>query len=166
VGVDEPTGRRRRRRSASATASFAHQLVEVLEGGVPLGVEDGVHVVGSADDAEFGDRLVGADDEFHAGSPHVGESYPGVGISRAARTEDGVVVPRLDRPGQAEQSGASAAPAQWGFAATAVVVEGRAGVVVAPTQHGGLVVGDRLGAHHLHERHRSLPRPGTAGDAV
>ena len=166
VGVDEATGRGRRRRSTPAATSLAHQLFEVLEGGVALGVEDGVHVVGSADDAELGDRLVGADDEFHPGSFGVGESDPGVGIGRATGAEDGLVVPRVDRSGQAEQPGAPPAPAQWGLAPAAVVVEGRAGVVVAPAEHGGLVVGDRLGAHHAHERHRSLPRPGTARDAV
>jgi hypothetical protein len=61
----------------------------------------------------------------------------------------------------AEPDGASPAPAQWGLAPGAVVVQRPAGMVVFPAQHRRLVVGHRLGAHHREPRHgaRSLPNP-------
>lgn len=41
----------------STTASLGH-LVQIVQSGIPFRIHDGVHVLGPADHAEFGHRLV------------------------------------------------------------------------------------------------------------
>lgn len=87
-GPREPVGRGAGLGPASAAAPVTEPVVEVGEGGVALGVEDGVHVLGLADHPEYGDGLVGGDDELDAG-PAGGDQPPvlmrGVPPHRARR---------------------------------------------------------------------------------
>ena len=166
VGVEQSPGGRRHRCAAPSAAALRDHLVEVVERGLAFGVEDGVHVVGPADHAQLGHRLVGTDDQLHARPLRDGESEPGVGVGGTAGSVDGLVVLRLDRARQAEERRSSATPAERGLTTTAVVLESSAGVVVASAEHGGLVVGDGVCAHHAEERHRSLPRSVSEAEAV
>jgi len=45
--------------AASASSAVCDEAVEILKGGVALGVCDLMHVLGTADHAKFGDRLRG-----------------------------------------------------------------------------------------------------------
>jgi hypothetical protein len=153
-------GRRGADLEASPPAALALDPgVEEGHGGVGLGVEDLVHVVGSTDDAEHGDGLVGGDDQLHAGPLRRRQPRPEHGISGAAVTEHGVVVLRLHLPREAQSFGTGAAPHHGGLAFRAVVGEGLAGEVIGPAQHDLLVVADRSLAHHRHPRHRGGPSP-------
>jgi hypothetical protein len=55
---DEPTGGDPGLGASPPTTPFGDEAVQVLEGGVALGIDDLVHVLGAADHAELGDRLV------------------------------------------------------------------------------------------------------------
>ena len=69
---------------ASSAALLGDPGVEEGEGGVGLGVEDPVHVIGPADHAEDGDGLVGRDDQLEAGPFRVDEPCPQNGVTGTA----------------------------------------------------------------------------------
>jgi hypothetical protein len=56
---DEPTGGDAGLGTSPPTTSLCHDTVQVLEGGVALGIDDLVHVLGATDHAQFGDRFMG-----------------------------------------------------------------------------------------------------------
>jgi hypothetical protein len=60
-GPGEPAGRRTHLRPSPPPAVLLDDVVQVGHGGVPLGVQDGVHVLGPAHDPQLGHRLVAAD---------------------------------------------------------------------------------------------------------
>ena len=79
VGVDETGGRRGDSGHAPPAAPFSGQLVQVFQGGVPLGVHDGVHVVNLAEDPQLGHRLVGGDDQLIPGRLALTRRWPVLG---------------------------------------------------------------------------------------
>jgi hypothetical protein len=91
-GTDHAFGLRALHGSATAPADGAGQLVEVGHRGVALGVHDGVHVLGPADDSELGDRLVGRDDQLQAGPLGRDQPLAGRRVTGAAWAEQGLVL--------------------------------------------------------------------------
>ena len=157
VGVDQAARRRGDGQAAPPPAPLPGDGLQIGQGGVPLGVHDPVHVLGPADHAELGHRLVGGDDQLHArpaggGQPDAGRRVPG-----AARAVDRLVL-RLGHPAdQTEANGSRPAPDERRLAPGGVVGEGLAGMVVGPAHHRRLVVGDRVRTHHPHPRHGPTP---------
>ena len=131
VGVDEAGGRGRDGGHASASAALFGHVVQVGERGVALGVHDGVHVLGPAEHPELGHRLVGGDHQLHARPLGRDQSLAGRRVGGPAGAVEGVVGRVVDRADKAEGLGARAAPGERGLAPGGVVVECRAGEVVA-----------------------------------
>ncbi len=156
VRVDQPGRLGRQCFSASASAALFGQVVQIAQRGVPLGVHDGVHVLGPPEHPQFGHRLVGGDDQLHARPLGRHQALTGHGICRPARPVEGVVGGVVDRTDKTEGRSARAAPGERGFAPGPVVVEGRAGEVVAALDDGFTVVVDRLRSHHPHPGHARL----------
>ena len=156
-GVGEPFGGGAHRRPAPPSAHAAGDVVEVGQGGVTLGVHDGVHVLGPADDAKLGDGLVGGDHQLHARAGGTDQPVPGGRVTGPAGTEQSLVLVLGHGALEAQGIRSPAAPDQRRLAPGGVVGQRLTGMVVAPGQHGGAVVGDRVGAHHPHPRHRRQP---------
>ncbi len=154
-GVDQALGRGAHRRLPPSSPEAPGQVVEVGQGGVSLGVHDPVHVLGPADHTQLGHRLVGRDHQLQPRALGVHQPLPGGGVTGPARAVEGGVLLVGHRALQAQQPGAGAAPQQRRLAPGGVVGQGLARVVVAPGQHGGSVVLDRIGSHDPHPGHRS-----------
>jgi hypothetical protein len=101
---DEPTGGNACLGASPPTSSFCDETVQVLEGGVTLGVDDLVHVLGATDHAQLGDRLMRRDDELQAGTQTAHEALACAGVMRTTYAEDGPVVSEVHFTGQAEQT--------------------------------------------------------------
>ena len=157
VGVDEAGGGSGDRGHPPASAALNGEGVEVGQGGVALGVHDGVHVLGPAQHPELGHRLVRGDHELHARPLGRHEAPAAFGVPRPAGPEDGVVGGVVDRSRQTERDCAASAPDEWGLTPRGVVLEGSAGEVVAAADDRLAVIGDRLRPHHPHPRHRPAP---------
>ena len=112
-----------------------------------------VHVLGPADHAQLGDGLVSRDHQFQPRALGVHQPLAGGGVTGAAGAVEGGVLLVGHRALQAQQPSAGAAPQQGRLAPGGVVRQGLARVVVAPGQHGGPVVVDRIGSHDLHPGH-------------
>jgi hypothetical protein len=157
VGVDQSAGRRRGGRSTSPTAHSPGQLIEIVQGGVALGVHDQMHVLGAADYPQLGHALMGRDHQFHARTHGPYQPLSAFRVAGATRPEDRFVRFRRHRTVQAQRSGAGAGPAQRGLPLRRVVGQRHARVVVAALEHSPPVVGHRLCSHHPHPRHRPPP---------
>ncbi len=160
--VDQPAGGGRGGRPTSSPAHAAGQLVEVVEGGVALGVHDQMHVLGPADQPKLGHALVRGNHQLHAWPAGRHQLRSAFGMAGAARSEDRLVPFRRHRTVQAERLSPAPAPAQRGLPPGRVVGQRHAWVVVAPFEDRVPVVRDRLRAHHPHPGHRPSPPP--AGD--
>jgi hypothetical protein len=79
-GPGEPTGRRAHLRPSPPAALLLDDLVEIAHGGVPLGVGDGVHIFGPADDPELGHRLVRTDHQLHTRPQAADQALVGLGV--------------------------------------------------------------------------------------
>jgi hypothetical protein len=157
-GVDEPGRRRGDRLFSPAPAPSQGELVQVGEGGVALGVHDGVHVLGSSDDTQLGHGLLRPDDELHARTQGVGQAHPAGGIDGSARAVEGVVGGIGDGALEAEGGCPRASPRQRRLTPARVVAASRLGVIVGEFDDGLAVIGDGVRSHHAHPRHRrSLP---------
>ena len=73
---------------APPPALLLNHLVQVGHGGVSLGVQDQVHVLGPADHAQLGHRLVRGYDQLHPGPQAMHEPLAAVGVASAAGAED------------------------------------------------------------------------------
>ncbi len=96
---------------------------------------------------------MGRDDDLEPRPLRPHESFPGDRMAAATRAEDGPERLRGHLAVQAELFGDGAAPAEWGLAAGAVVVEGLAGVVVGPAEHVLFVIRHGFGAHDREPSH-------------
>jgi hypothetical protein len=85
------------------TTSLCDEAVQVLKGGVALGVDDLVHVLGAPDHAELGD-LVGRDDELQAGTQAAHETPTSPRVVGTTDAEDGPVISEVHLTGHTEQS--------------------------------------------------------------
>ena len=156
-GPREPARWGTQLRPASSPALLCCHLVEVREGGGGFGVQDGVHVLGPADDAELGHRLPRADHQLHARAQAGHQALPTPGMVGAAGTEQRPPVGHVHFSFEAEQGRPRATPGHRRLAPGGVIVEGVVHRVVAPAGHGVLVVGDRVSPHHPHPRHVAPP---------
>ncbi len=86
-----------------------------------------------------------------------------MGVTGSAASENRFVGGVVDGAGEAKSLGETAAPLEWGLAATAVVGEGAAREVVGATQHRPTVVLDRVDAHHPEPGHVTLLRSNPGG---
>jgi hypothetical protein len=161
-GVDQAAGAGGHRRVAPPATLLDCQSVQVVQRGIPLGVEDAVHVLGPPDDPQLGHALVGGDHQLHARALRAHQALAGGGVDGAARAVEGVELRRGHAARQSQRRSARAPPHQGRLASRGVVLQGLAGMVVGPEADVGLVVGHRVGPHHRHERHRA---PDPAGSA-
>lgn len=104
----------------SAAALALEPRLEEVERGVVIGVEDGMHVIGSPDDAEHGDRLVRRDDQLDAGACGARQSTAEDQIDRAAIAVGRLVRGVVEGAVQAEAVRDLAAPNERRLAARAV----------------------------------------------
>ena len=100
--------------AAAAAALSGEPGVEEREGGIGLGVEDRVHVIGPADHAQHGDGLVRGDHELETRALRGDEPCPQHRVTGAALGEHRPVVLVGDRAGEAQPRCPSAAPAPAG----------------------------------------------------
>jgi hypothetical protein len=140
-------------------ALLLYDTVEVSHRGVTFGVEDNMHVLGSADNTKFCYRLVRADNQLHAGPHAVNEALARARVARTAGAEYGPPLGRVDSALEAQPGSAGTAPGHRRLAPRCVVILGVAHRVVLSAQDRPLVVADRVGAHHPHPRHRAAPSP-------
>jgi hypothetical protein len=89
VRVDQPGRLGRNRSSTSAPTALFRQVVQIGVGGVPLGVHDGVHVLRRTQHPQFGDGLVGGDDQLHARPLGRHQALAGHGVGGPARSVGG-----------------------------------------------------------------------------
>ena len=157
VGVDQPACRRGNGQAAPPPAALPGDCLQIRQGGVPLGVHDPVHVLGPADHAELGHRLVGGDDQLHARPAGGGKPDARPRVLGAARAVDRPVLLLGHPAGQTEVNGPRPAPDERSLTPGGVVGEGLAGMVVGPAHDRRLVVGDRVRTHHPHPRHGPTP---------
>ena len=149
-GPSEAVGRCPHLRPSPPPALLLYDLVQVGHRGVALGVEDQVHVLGPADHAQLGYRLVRGYDQLHARPQAVHEPLAAVGVAGAPGAEDRPPLVEVNFAIQAERGGAGPAPHHGCLTSGGVVVERVADRVVPALEDGVLVVADRLGAHHPH----------------
>ena len=159
MGVDEAGGRGRHGSYSPASAAFSGQLVQIAQRGVPLGVHDGVHVLCPTEHPQFGDGLVGSDDQLHARAPGGDHSLAGRRVTGPAGAVEDVVGGVVDGADQAEGFGSRSAPEQRGLTSRGVVLEGGPGEVAAALDDGVAVVGDRVRSHHPHPGHTDSLSP-------
>ena len=152
----EPRGRGADLGAAATAASVHDDLVEVGHGGVALGVDDLVHVLGPADHAQLCHRLVRADHDLHARPHAADQALAAERVVSPAGGEDGSPLVQVHFAVQAQPRRARAAPGHGRLTSGRVVVERPGHRVVAPAGHGVLVVADRADAHHPHPRHSAI----------
>ena len=109
----EPFGRGADLGAAATAASVHDDLVEVGHGGVPLGVDDLVHVLGPADHAQLCHRLVRTDDDLHARPHAADQALAAERVVSPAGGEDGSPLVQVHFAVQAQPRRAGAAPAPW-----------------------------------------------------
>ncbi|MDQ6725607.1 MAG: hypothetical protein M3066_05510 [Actinomycetota bacterium] len=129
-GVDESTGSGGHCGVAPPAALLDDQPVQVGQRGVTLSIQDAVHVLGPSDHPQLGHRLVGGDDQFHAGTAGAHQALTGGRVHGAPGAVEGVELLRGHGAGQAEGGHPRAAPHQRRLAPGGVVGQGLAGVVV------------------------------------
>ena len=136
-----------------APAAGYHPGVQVGQSGLGLGVQNGVHVIGPADQPEQCDRLVGGHHELHPRPFGVHQPLPIGRVAGTAGAKDSVVLRLGYRTGEAQVSSSRTAPNKRCLASGRVIIEGRTGVVVGPSEHRFPVVIYGLSAHHPHPGH-------------
>jgi hypothetical protein len=102
MGVDQPGGGGGHRGHATPPAAFFGQVVQIAQRGVPFGIHDGVHVLGSTEHPQLGHRLMGGDDQLHARAPGVDQAFAGRRVTGTARSVEGVVGGVVDGTDQTE----------------------------------------------------------------
>jgi hypothetical protein len=140
-------------------ALVLYNTVEVGHGGIALGVEDRVHVLGAADNAQLCYRFVRADNELHPWPHAVHEALAAVRVACATGAEDRPPLGKVDFAVEAKKRCAGTAPGHGSLASRCVVLKDVADRVVLPAKDGPLVIADRVGAHHPHPRHWQAPSP-------
>ena len=150
---DQSVGRAAGLGAAAPAAPGDHPGVQIGHGGVGFGVQDGVHVLGPADQTQQRHRLVGGHHQLHPGPFGVYQTGPGGGSSAPPGPKIASYSASLTDPGQAQVRGARAAPNQRCLAPRRVVFKRLAGVVVGSFEDRFPVIVDRVDAHHSHPCH-------------
>jgi hypothetical protein len=153
AGPQQAPGRGAGLPAAAAAALAGEPLLQERHGGVGLGVDDGVHVIGPAHQPEHRHRLVRRHDQLHPRPTGRGEPCAAMGVTGAAGPEDRLITRVVHHADQAQPVGELAAPFQRGLAAAAVVGQRGTGVVVAAVHHRVAVVVDLVGAHPAEPGH-------------
>jgi hypothetical protein len=138
---------------ATLAALAGEPLIEEGERRVGLGVEDGVHVLDPADEAEDSHGLVGSDHQLDARPLRRGEPCPEMRVTGTARPVDGVIAGIVDATDETEPLGETATPLQRRLTTAAVVEDREPRVVVAAAEHRRAVVLDRVETHHPEPGH-------------
>ena len=107
---DQAVGRDTGLGAPPAPAAGDHPGVQVGQSGLGLGVQNGVHVLGPADQTEQRDRLVGGHHELHPGPFRVHQTRPIGRVAGAAGTEYCVVLRLGYRTGEAQVSALQSRP--------------------------------------------------------
>ncbi len=150
---DQAIGRDAGLGAPPAPTSGGHPGVQVGQRGLRLGVQNGVHVLGATYQTEQRDRLVGGHHELHPGPFGVDQARPIGRFAGAARAEYRVILRLAYRASEGQVARSRTAPNQRRLSSGRVIIEGRARVVVGPSEHRFAVVIYGLSAHHAHPSH-------------